>query len=523
MNGILKPSPVARLAQAAGLVVAINLLSRILGFVRDAAIAATFGAGPETDAYLVAYTIPYFLQSILGTAFATVLVPVLTAHLVNGEREEGWRVASAVNNWTALMLIFGTILGILAAPWLVKLLAPGFGPETAELARVLIRILFFSLPFMGCGLLLGGILNAGYIFTSPALGPAVSNIVIIITALFFGRRFGIVGLAVGTFLSFVAFFLIQLPDLQRIGFRYRLTLLPGNAEVRQVGRHLGPVILSLSVIQLYLATNRFFASRLAEGSITALEFGIRLVNLPLGVFVAAASTVIFPALAEQAALRRKAEMARLADRGLALVSLASLPAAAGLVILREPLVRLVFERGAFDARATSLTAIAAMYYALGILAQAAHPILTRAFYALQDVRTPLIVGLASVGLNTLLSYFLVGYLGHGGLALANTLAAGVYSLALYLLLRRELPQLDGLRLAEKILKFGLASLLMAAVVYLGARGVTFFVPGQDPVVLGGKTLLLISIGAGSFLLFCRVLRVEEIRVLGTLLASSKQD
>jgi len=505
------------MARAAGIVLLLNLLSRVLGFVRDASIAARFGAGTATDAYLVAYTIPYFLQTILGMAFVTVMVPVVTNYLVKDERDQGWAVASAVGNWTALLMLSLALAGIGLAPWLVKFMAPGFTDQVYTLTVKLTRIMFLSLPFMATGMLVSGILNAGYIFTSPALAPTASNLVIIATVLLAGNIFGITGLAVGTVISFVAYLVIQLPDLPRLKFRYTRRLMPRHQAVQKIGCHLLPVCFSLAVVQLYLAINRIFASQLAPGSITALDFGNRLVALPLGVFVASVTTAIFPSLAEQAARENRHEMAHLINRGLGLVALTILPAAVGLIVLREPLVQLAFQRGAFDPRATAMTATAVLYFSLGLLAQAMHPVFTRAFYALQDVYIPAIGGLVSVGLNIFFSYFLAPRLGHGGLALANSLAITAYTLMLYLVLYRRLPQLTMVGLLAGVLRVGLAALVMGLLVWFGGRALEVFAWTGPFWGLFLRVVVLIAAGAFTFWGLGRLLGIEEINLITRML------
>ncbi|MDK2820478.1 MAG: putative peptidoglycan lipid flippase [Clostridia bacterium] len=506
-------SPVARMAHAASIVLLINLVSRILGFVRDASIAAFFGAGPDTDAYMVAYTIPYFLQTILGMAFVTVMVPEITTYLVRGDRNQGWRVASAIGNWTVICLSLITVIGIALAPVLICLMAPGFSGTVTTLAIKLTRIMFLSITFMGTGMLISGILNAGYIFTSPALAPAVSNLVIIGTVIFVGSTYGITGLAVGTVLSFVAFLIIQLPDLLRLDFRYNWSLMASHPAVRRIGRHLLPVCLSLAVVQIYLATNRFFASQLAPGSITALDFGNRLVNLPLGVFVGSVTTAIFPSLAEQAALGNRKEMAHLTDRGLGLVSLLIIPAAVGLIVLREPLVQLVFQRGAFAPRATYMTAVAVLFYSVGLLAQAMHPILTRAFYALQEVLVPVVAGMLSIVLNIIFSYILLPQLGHGGLALSNSLAATIYALILYFNLNRRLPELKANILLTTIFRIVVAALIMGAIVWLFGQNLNVFAWSGSLLGLVFRVLVLIIVGVLVFGLIVFLVGVEEAKFI----------
>lgn len=513
MENETKVASLGRLAQAALVVFVLNFASRLLGFVRDAVIAGKFGAGPETDAYMVAYTIPYFLQTVLGMAFVTVLVPALTAYLVKGQREEAWKVASALINWTGLILVALAVVGGILAPWLVSLLAPGFPEKVKGLAVQLTRILFFSLPFMGTGMVVSGILNAGYYFTSPALAPAVSNIVIIASALSLAHSFGIYGLALGTVASFIAFLLVQVPELSRLGFRYFFLFYSRHPMVRRVGIYLPPVIFSLAVNQIYQATNRFFASHLAPGSITALDLGLRLVSVPLGVFAAAVSTTVFPALSEEAARGRKHELATLTCRGISLAAFMVLPTAVAFIILREPLVRLVFERGAFEARATFMTAEVVLYASWGLLAQVAQPILLRTFYALGEVVVPAVAGLASVGLNIVFSLILSPALGHGGLALANSLAASFYVLALYIALKIRLPFLETGALLKRAGSIGMTSIFMGGALFIFSKALYLFNPLQATWALGLKMLFLAGVSLIVFLVLASAFKVEEMKLL----------
>ena len=210
--------------KATSVVLVMNLVVKLLGFLRETSLANAFGAGPLSDAYLSAYTIPYFLQAILGYALVTAVVPILTKHLVAGHKDEASYVGSAIINLTAVALAGVTLLGIIVCDWLVKLLAPGYGPEQAALTANLARIMFPSVVFMGVGMVLTGICNAHYRFAVSAFAPGMSNIIIIVSLLFFSAAYGIFGAAWGTLLSFVGFFVVQLPVLWQIGFKYRPVL-----------------------------------------------------------------------------------------------------------------------------------------------------------------------------------------------------------------------------------------------------------------------------------------------------------
>jgi len=496
------------IARAAALVLAMNLGSRLLGFVRDAVIAREFGASGATDAYLVAYTLPYSLQAVLGMAFVTVMVPAITSYLVKGEEDEGWRVASSVFNGTGLVLAFFTILGLVFAPVLVGILAPGFDQEDLVLATRLTRIMFPSILFMGLGMMVTGVLNSHKRFGLPAFAPAFTNIIIILAVVFFGANYGIEGLAAGTLVGFVGFLVIQLPGLKRIEMRYQLILDREHPAVRKVAVAVLPATFAVAVNQIVLAMNRFFASGLVPGSITALDFGNRIMNLPLAIFAAAVSTVIFPTLAEEAAGKDLASFSRTFFRGLRLVSMAILPAAVGLMVLGEPVVRLLFQRGAFDAGATHLTAGALLYFSAGLWFLASNTLLTRAYYALEDLRTPVIAGLAAIFSNLIFSFAFLPVLGHQGLALANTLAAGVNAFFLFFFLYRRLPGWREAGLGIPLMKMLVASLLMGWLVH----GFWRLVPAGATGSWWGEVFLLlaaIALGGAFYLLALLATRLEE--------------
>ncbi|HHY60223.1 MAG TPA: murein biosynthesis integral membrane protein MurJ [Clostridia bacterium] len=508
------------LVRAALVILLLNLLSRLLGFVRDAVITWRFGAGGMTDAYLVAYTIPYALEAVLGMSLVTVIVPTLTRYLVQGEMAEGRRVASAVVSGAALLLAGLTALGLVLAPALVQVLAPGFGPEEAALAVRLTRIMFPSIIFMGLGLMLSGILNTHKRFALPALAPALVNLVIILAVVLLGGRYGVEGLAVGTLAGFFCFWLVQLPGMGRISLR------PGwgwdfrHPQVRQVIRAIIPVTFATGVNQVNLAANRFFASGLAAGSITALDLANRVMNLPLGVFAAAVATAVFPALAEKAARDDGPGLAREFTAALRLVSLTMLPCTVGLAVLREPVVRLLFERGAFQEKATAMTAGALLYFSLGLLFLGGIYLLTRAYYSLGDLKTPARVGLAAVAANVVFSLLLLPLLGHRGLALANTLAAVVNAGLLYYLLGKRIPLKEQGGLGEALAKMAAAALLMGLAVAWGRSWLCSLAGSPSFVTELLLLLLLVAWGAAVYGVLVCLLGLEEGKKLLSLVKRS---
>ncbi|NLO89885.1 MAG: murein biosynthesis integral membrane protein MurJ [Clostridia bacterium] len=503
-------SATGKVIRAAGILLIMNLLSRVLGYVRDAVIAGHFGTSGATDAYMVAYTIPYFLQSIVGMAFVMIIVPILTDYGVKGKREEMWKAASVIFNWTALFLTAAALMGILGAEILVKLMAPGFSGELAILARELTRIIMPSIIFMGLGMLVTGILNSQHVFSVPAFAPAAENIAIILTVVFLSSKLGIHGLALGTLVGFMFFLFIQIPSLKKLNFRYFLSFDSHHPALIQAASEIIPIIFGVGVNQIYLALNRAFASFVAEGSISAIDFAYRLINLPLGIFAATISTLIFPSMSEHAASGNKREYAGTLTRGLNLVSFIIIPSAVGLWVLSTPVVELLFQRGAFDQRATVMTAAALAYFTLGMYGWSANMVIIRAYYAVKDTKPPVFAGVIAIIVNILLSYLFLPFLGHRGLPLANSIAVTVQTALLMILITKHLPDMEFSSMGKTFAKALAASMLMGAGVYLIASEITFPAYAETAICIGAGVIL--------YILAAYIFRIEEISVIGELAA-----
>lgn len=448
------------------IVLLLNLLSRVLGFVREMVMARVFGASAFTDAYLVAYTLPYSAQQIVGWAIVSVTVPLLTKYIVEDKRTEANLVVNHFLNGTALLTLVISLLGVVFAPLLVKLTAPSLDGATAQLAVKLTRIIFPSMFFVCIGMVLTGILNANHRFAVGTFAPAFSNIIIIATVLLAGSQWGVTGLAVGTLVSFIGFFLIQLPSTLKTGFSYRPHLVFKDHEIQVALASLVPIILGMSVNQIYYILNRIFASGLAEGSISALNYAAKLSQFPAGIFITAIAVVVYPLLTEFAI---KGDLTRFNDaleKGLGTVMLLMAPATAGLIVMRVPIVRLLFEGGAFTATDTVHTASALLYYAIGIVPCALILVLLRVFLAFRDVKTPVYAGAAGILANVILSFVTIRAMGHNGLALATTAANIVNTLVFFIYIKKHLPRLSFMPLLVSAAKILAASVLMGAAVYL---------------------------------------------------------
>lgn len=493
--------------KAAGIVLAMSILGRLAGFVREQVIAAHFGTSALTDSYLMAYTISSIIYVIIGGALSTAFIPVFSQYLVNQEEDRGWRVTSTVIHAAVLAMAAICVLGIILAPWLVQLFAPGFSAEQIVLTTRLTRIMFPMIIFSVLTMLVQGILNSYRHFAAPALTAVAFSTTIIVAVFALTPSMGVAGLAAGTLAASVAQVLIQLPSLKRYLSRYRFCLDLKDPGVRQIWNLMLPALGATAVTQAYIVIDRIIASGLPAGSIAALNFANKLMLLPFNLFVLAINTAIFPILSTQASEGNLEEVSRTTAFGLRLTALFVIPCAVGLLVLAQPIVRLVFERGAFDAGSTEMTAFALGFFSLGLFFQGGYNVLNRAFYALKDTRTPLKINLVVVLINLVLALVLVRPLQHGGLALATSLASLSSFLISYFLLQKRFPR-QGESLIRSIRGILLSAALMgtvliAATQFLNTRGVQ----GYSMMAV----LLLIIAGALVYCVSILVFRVEEVR------------
>jgi len=498
------------MGEAAFLIVAGTVLSRILGFVRETVIAYRFGATAQTDAFLVASIVPMVLSGMVAGTVAVALVPVFTEARMKKGEEEAWTIASTVINLTAVALVAAAVLFVFAAPVIVPSLGPGLAPETKALAVQLSRLLAPAIILIGLVGLVAALLNAYRHFIYPAFAGLLYNFGMIGGALFLGSLIGISGLAVGLLIGAVAHFLaLVIPLALKKGYRPTLIGLrhPG---VKKIGLLILPFIIGSAAGQVNLLVDRVLASGLAEGSISALNFAVRVMQLPLGIFAGAAATAAYPFLSEQAVGQRTDDLRRTFSEGLRLLWFIIFPLSVGLMVLSEPIVRLLFERGAFDHQATSMTASALLYYSLGIFAHAALALLVQVYFALQDTATPVKLGIWAVGVNIVLNIILVRYLAHGGLALATSIATMVNCFLKAYYLRRLLGHLDGRRILRAATKTVVSSVVMGVVV---ATAYSYTAPLFDPDILSQQLLQtggLIVLGGAVYLISVALLKAEEL-------------
>jgi putative peptidoglycan lipid II flippase len=455
-----------QVVRALGSIGAATLASRLLGFVRDMIVALTFGAGPLTDAFFVAFRIPNVLRRLLAEgALSTAVVPLLSNYLVTRSRSEFNRLFQAVLGAGALVLGTVTIAGIVAAPWIVRVMAPGFAAEPGRLALTvtLTRVMFPYLVLVGVSALVMGALNAHGRFFSSALGPAVLNVGMIACVLGLASRMEppILALAVGVLVGGLGQLLVQLPDLAGADVPFRPSRELGHPALGRLLTLLLPSVFGLAALQVTVFINTLLASLLRPGSISYLYYADRVMEFPLGVFGVALASAALPAMSRQAAAGDRGGLGRTLNFALRLSCYVALPATVGLVVLRTPITRVLFERGRFGPEETAATAWALAWYAVGLLGFSATRITAQAFYAVGDTRTPVMTGLGAVAINVVVAVVLLEPMAHAGLALASSVSAYANLAMLVWWGRRRLGSLGGAQIVRSVARTAVASGVVA--------------------------------------------------------------
>ncbi|MCU0804501.1 MAG: murein biosynthesis integral membrane protein MurJ [Burkholderiales bacterium] len=457
------------LLRALATVSGMTLVSRILGFVRDAIIARMFGAGLATDAFFVAFRIPNLLRRLFAEgAFSQAFVPILAEYKSRNGHDETKRLVDRTATTLALVLAAVSAMGIAIAPIIIYVSAPGFASEPGkfDLTVAMLRVTFPYILFISLVSLAGGVLNTWSRFAIPAFTPTLLNVAFIVGALFFAPYFHppVMVLAWAVFAGGILQLALQLPALARIGMLPRPSLAWRDPGVRRILTLMGPAVIGVSVSQVSLLLNTIFASFLETGSVSWLYYADRLMEFPTGLLGVALGTILLPSLAKHYSTDSRDEYSALLDWGLRLTLMLALPAAVALALLAVPLIATLFMHGAFDANDLFQTRKALVAYSVGLLGLILVKVLAPGFYARQNIRTPVKIAIVTLVATQLMNLVLVFPLRHAGLALAIGLGACLNAGLLYRKLREQdiyRPQAGWMAFA---LKVGAAIALMTAAI-----------------------------------------------------------
>ena len=501
----------------------MTMLSRVLGLLRDVVLARLFGAGAGADAFFVAFRIPNFLRRLFAEgAFSQAFVPVLSEYKTRRDDVEVRRLLDHVSGTLTVVLFIVTLVGVIGAPLLITVFAPGFIDDGGKftLTVAMVRITFPYILFISLTALAGGVLNSYGRFAIPAVTPVLLNLSLIVAAVWLAPQMErpVMALAWGVFIAGVAQLLFQLPFLARLGLlpRPRLNLWRNRRHegVRRISRLMMPAIFGSSIVQINLLFDTLIASFLATGSVSWLYYSDRLVEFPLGVFGIALATVILPALSRQHASTATAEYARTLDWGLRLVILIGLPAAVGLLVLAGPMIVAIFQYGEFTAHDVLMARASLMAYAIGLMGFILIKVLASAYYARQDTRTPVRIGIIAMLVNMVLNVvFVVPWVWldspapHAGLALATSLSAFLNAALLYRGLSRQGTLRSEPGWPGFLLRVSLAALFMSGVLFWGSGTVESWLP-MSLVERVSRLVLWVSIGAIIYFVVLALLGVR---------------
>jgi putative peptidoglycan lipid II flippase len=514
-----------RLTRSAGVVAAAVMTSRLLGLAREVILAHFFAPGLALDAFNAAFRIPNMLRDLFGEgALSKAFVTTFTETEVKRGEAETWRLASRVLN--LLLVVVGglTILGIVFAPALVAVMLPGEGFDTPlppaesygfatkrDLTVFLTRVMFPFLPLVSLAAVAMGVLNSKRRFGLPALSSAffnVASIAVGVVGYVVGPRYGfhpVVGMAAGVLAGGLLQWLVQVPQMRAVGYRWTPELSLSDPGVRRIGRLIGPATIGVAAVQINVFVNTVLASN-GSGWLSWINVAFRLMYLPIGVFGVAISTANLPALARHAAENDMTGFRETLSHALRLMLLLTIPSSVGLAVLSRPIISLIYEHGAFTAHDAEMAGGALFYYALGLTGYSAVKVVTDAFYALSDTLTPLKVSAAAIALNIALGCTLVYGLGwdHRGLALSTSVSVMANFVAALGVLRLRVGRIGGRAVARMAAKTLVASALMGVAVRFVAASV-----GPDRRAL--QVALSVLTGVLVFALAALLLRIREIR------------
>ena len=489
--------------KSAGIIGSATVVSRILGFARDILIARFFGTARYAQAFVVAFRIPNMLRDLIGEgATNSAFVPVLSEYSQTRKKEEFWHLANVLLNVLLIALSAVTLLGVVFAPLIVRLIAPGFitDPEKLNITIHLTRFLFPYVLLVGLLAYSMGILNSLKHFSAPAFAPAILNLSIIICALL--RQGSVTALAIGVLVGGVAQLLVQLPVLRSRGFRFNFKSGLRHAAVKKIGVLLVPRILGSCVYQVNIFVNTMLASLasiVGEGGVAALYYANRIFQFPLAIFGIAVAQAALPTMSREALESGLEKLKETLSFSLSAVNFIMVPASLGLIVLARPITAVLFERGMFGSYSTAITSRALAFYSIGLFSYAGIKMLVSCFYSLKDTLTPVKIASVSLILNIALNLTLMFPMRLSGLALATSLSGSFNFFMLFFMLRKKIGPFHGGKILNSFLKALTASIVMAVVIYFCS------------FKIGLNLFVVMFIGIASYIFLTFIFDVKEAK------------
>ena len=491
----------------------IILTSKITGFFRDIVLAQTFGAGEITDAYLTALNIPVVLFDGISAALGTTFIPIYFKIKSSKGQEEVNKFTSNILNIVIIISLIFVLLGVIFAPYIVKIFAVGFKGDVFDLTVNYSKILIFSMVFIAInGLVSSYLVASGNVYISGAI-TIPFNIFVIIAIIFASVTESYV-MVYGTLIAYIAQLLFQLPLLIKKGYKHRLTVNLRDENIRQILFLVIPVFIGSYIIQINAVVNRTLASTLDSGSITALNYANKLNMFAVGVIAVAISTIMYPILSKLASEGNKKLFKINISKSINMIVIIMLPIMVVMTTFSKEIVKVLFEEGSFNSHDTYLTSTALFFYSIGILAYGLKELLAKSFYSLQDTKTPVRNATISVVINIVFSIILVNIMGIGGLALASSISATVTTMLLLISLRKKIGKIGFSYILKTFIKGAIASIVMYIIMriaynYIFIYGSRFALESRKFIAF--NCFISVILGMSTYLIVVLALKVKEVK------------
>ena len=491
----------------------IILTSKITGFFRDIVLAQTFGAGEITDAYLTALNIPVVLFDGISAALGTTFIPIYFKIKSSKGQEEVNKFTSNILNIVILVSLVFVLLGVIFAPYIVKIFAVGFKGDVFDLTVNYSKILIFSMVFIAInGLVSSYLVASGNVYISGAI-TIPFNIFVIIAIIFASVTESYV-MVYGTLIAYIAQLLFQLPLLIKKGYKHRLTVNLRDENIRQILFLVIPVFIGSYINQINAVVNRTLASTLDSGSITALNYANKLNMFAVGVIAVAISTIMYPILSKLASEGNKKLFKINISKSINMIVIIMLPIMVVMTTFSKEIVKVLFEEGSFNSHDTYLTSTALFFYSIGILAYGLKELLAKSFYSLQDTKTPVRNATISVVINIVFSIILVNIMGIGGLALASSISATVTTMLLLISLRKKIGKIGFSYILKTFIKGAIASIVMYIIMriaynYIFIYGSRFALESRKFIAF--DCFISVILGMSTYLIVVLALKVKEVK------------
>lgn len=508
----------SNIAKSTIILMIVTMLSKVLGFARELVLTYVYGATVISDVYITSSTIPIILFTSVGTALATTFIPLFYELDQNNQREKSLKFTNNIFNIVTLITIILSIFGYIFAEPLVKLFAMDFSGEKLKIAVDFTKIMIFGVIFIALSNMMTAWLQISGKFTIPGMIGFPFNICIIL-GIIISSKGNINMMAIGTLIAMATQFLFQLPFAVKNGYKYSLYINLKDEYLKKILCLILPVFIGVGVNQVNTIVDRSLASTLGDGIITVLNSANRLNTFVLGLFISTIAAVLYPTLSKLSNEGDQEKFAESVAQSVNTVVLLIIPISVGAIVLANPVVKIIFERGAFDSDATNMTAIALSCYSVGMIGFSLREILNRVFYSLQDTRTPMINGALAMGMNILLNIILIKFLGYAGLALATSISAIICIVLLFNSLKKKIEYFGQDKIISTMAKSLVSAVAMGIITRLVYNLLDNTIVGsgfiQDVVVLFSS----IGIGAIVYAVLVALFKVEEVNVIVNIVKS----